>query len=161
MDSGFVGGLSFVMILDGIVFKDVNLGDLALTHGRNNAIRLNPGFTSGRTNYTASVDFPVNEVTVTPTTTDSTTDTVIKLNGVTDTDGTVTLAEGSNTITVEVTTEDIIDAETYTVVVPRRSSNLPVKNTHLTNSDTLGVGLAQTAHAASASPPERTATVTN
>ena len=76
-------------------------------------------FSSGTTSYTASVANSVTETTVTPTVNDSGASYVIKLGGVTDADGVVSLAEGSNVITVEVTAEDDETTQTYTVSVTR------------------------------------------
>ena len=47
---------------------------------------------------------------------------VIKLGGLTDTDGVVSLSEGSNVITVDVTAEDGETILTYTVTVARGPS---------------------------------------
>ena len=47
---------------------------------------------------------------------------VIKLGGVTDDDGTVSLAVGSNVITIEVTAEDGQTTRTYTVTVTRAAA---------------------------------------
>ena len=47
---------------------------------------------------------------------------VIKLGGVTDTDGVVSLSEGSNVITVDVTAEDGETTQTYSVTVARGPS---------------------------------------
>ena len=44
---------------------------------------------------------------------------VIKLGGTADADGTVALAVGDNVITVEVTAEDGVTTETYTITVTR------------------------------------------
>ena len=76
-------------------------------------------FASGTTSYTASVANSVTETTVTPTVNDSGATYVIKLGGVTDADGVVSLAEGSNVITIEVTAEDDTTTRTYTVTVTR------------------------------------------
>ena len=76
-------------------------------------------FASGTESYTASVANSVTETTVTPTVNDSDASYVIKLGGVTDADGTVSLAVGSNVITVEVTAEDEQTTKTYTVTVTR------------------------------------------
>ena len=61
----------------------------------------------------------VTETTVTPTVNDSGATYVIKLGGVTDADGVVSLSVGSNVITVEVTAEDDSTTKTYTVTVTR------------------------------------------
>ena len=76
-------------------------------------------FDSTTTSYTASVANGVSETTVTPTVNDSGASYIVKLGGVTDSDGTVALAVGSNVITVEVTAEDDETARTYTVTVTR------------------------------------------
>ena len=76
-------------------------------------------FNSATIGYTARVPNAVDETTVTPTTNDDGATYAIKLGGVTDADGTVPLAVGSNVIAVEVTAEDGITAKTYTVTVTR------------------------------------------
>ena len=80
-------------------------------------------FSSGTTSYTANVAYSVTETTVTPTKGHSGASYVIKLGGVTDTDGTVSLTTGSNVITVEVTAENGRTTETYTVTVTRAASS--------------------------------------
>ena len=76
-------------------------------------------FASGTTSYTASVVNSVSQTTVTPIVNDSGASYVIKLDGVTDADGVVSLDVGSNVITVEVTAEDDDTTRTYTVAVTR------------------------------------------
>ena len=76
-------------------------------------------FDSATTGYTASVGNDMTETTVTPTANDGGATYVVKLGGVEDADGTVDLAVGANTITVEVTAEDGNTAKTYTVTVTR------------------------------------------
>ena len=76
-------------------------------------------FDSTTTSYTAQVANSVSQTTVTPTVNDSGASYVIKLGGVTDADGTVSLAVGSNVITIEVTAEDGETTRTYTVTVTR------------------------------------------
>ena len=76
-------------------------------------------FDSATTGYAASVANDVDETTVTLTTNDDGATYAIKLGGVSDADGTVSLAVGSNVITVEVTAEDGNAALTYTVTVTR------------------------------------------
>ena len=78
-------------------------------------------FRSGTTSYNAHVANSVTQTTVTPTVNDSDASYVIKLGGVTDSDGTVSLAVGSNVITVEVMAEDEQTTRTYTVTVTRAS----------------------------------------
>ena len=76
-------------------------------------------FYPATTGYTASVANDVDETTVTPTTNDAGATYKVKLDGVADADGTVSLAVGSNVITIEVTAEDGNTAKTYTVTVTR------------------------------------------
>ena len=79
-------------------------------------------FDSATMSYSAQVSNSVTETTVTPTVNDSGASYVIKLGGVTDADGTISLAVGSNVITTEVTAEDGETTRTYTVTsrAPRR-----------------------------------------
>ena len=76
-------------------------------------------FASSRTSYTVQVANSVSRTTVTPTVNHSGARYVIKLGGVTDADGTVSLSAGSNVITVKVTAEDDSTSQTYTVKVTR------------------------------------------
>ena len=76
-------------------------------------------FDSTTTSYTAQVAYSVSQTTVTPTVNDSGASYVIKLGGVVDADGDISLAVGSNAITVEVTAEDDSTTRTYTVTVTR------------------------------------------
>ena len=86
-------------------------------------------FDSRAYTYTASVPTTVTETTVTTTPFDPDATTVVKLNGVTDSDGTVSLAVGDNVITVEVSAEDGITTETYTVTVKRAAPSAPAPPT--------------------------------
>ena len=88
-------------------------------------------FSSATTSYTASVANSVSQTTVTPTVNDSGATYVIKLGGVTDADGVVSLSVGSNVITIEVTAEDDTTTRTYTVTVTRLVS-LQQKSTDAT-----------------------------
>ena len=76
-------------------------------------------FASSTESYTASVANSVSQTTVTPTVNDSGASYVIKIGGVEDADGTVSLAVGSNVITVKVTAEDDSTTKTYAVTVAR------------------------------------------
>ena len=80
-------------------------------------------FYPATTGYTASVANDVDETTVTPTTNDAGATYKVKLDGVADADGTVSLAVGSNVITVEVTAEDENATRTYSVTVTRAPSS--------------------------------------
>ena len=76
-------------------------------------------FDSTTSSYTAQVANSVSQTTVTPTVNDLGASYVIKLDGVTDVDGVIALAVGSNVITIEVTAEDDSTTQTYTVTVTR------------------------------------------
>ena len=76
-------------------------------------------FDSTTTSYSARVANSVSETTVTPTVNHSESSYVIKLDGVTDADGVISLAVGANVITIEVTAEDGNTEQTYTVTVAR------------------------------------------
>ena len=82
-------------------------------------------FDSTTVSYTAQVANSVSQTTVTPTVNHSGALHVIKLGGVTDADGVVSLSVGSNVITVEVTAEDDSTTRTYTVTVTRAASSTP------------------------------------
>ena len=79
-------------------------------------------FASDVETYTATVTNNQTETTVTPMVNDSGATYVIKIDGVTDSDGTVTLAAGNNLITVKVTAEDGVTKKTYKVTVTRAAS---------------------------------------
>ena len=89
-------------------------------------------FDSTTTSYSADVDNDVSRTTVTPTVSDSGASYVIKLGGVTDADGTVSLAVGSNVITIEVTAEDGETTKTYTVTVTRAEAPTPAESSDAT-----------------------------
>ena len=99
---------------------DATLRSLSLS-----GVTLSPSFTSGTTSYTASVANSVSSTSVTAATTHDGATAVVKLGGVTDTDGTVGLAVGANVITVEVTAEDGTTMQTYTVTVTRAAAPPP------------------------------------
>ena len=91
---------------------DATLSGLALS-----SITLD--FDPATTGYTASVDNDVTETTVTLTVNHEGATYAIKLDGVAGSDGTVSLAEGGNVISVDVTAEDRETTKTYTVTVTR------------------------------------------
>ena len=105
------GGIAWVVPAE--TTTDATLSGLSLSSVNFGA------FASGTTSYTASVANSVSQTTVTPTVNDSGATYVIKLGGVTDADGVVSLSVGSNVITVEVTAEDDSTTRTYTVTVTR------------------------------------------
>ena len=82
-------------------------------------------FDSSTTSYSAQVANSVTQTRVTPTVNHSGASYVIKLGGVTDADGTVSLAVGSNVITVVVTAEDGHTTHIYTLRITRDSVSEP------------------------------------
>ena len=80
----------------------------------------------------AQVANSVTQTTVTPTVNDSGASRIIKIGGVTDADGTVSLSVGNSVITVEVTAEDGKTTRTYTVTVTRAESSTPEKSSDAT-----------------------------
>ena len=92
-------------------------------------------FASGTTSYTAQVAYSVSQTTVTPTVNHSGANYVIKRGGVEDADGDISLAVGSNVISVDVTAEDDGTTGTYTVTVTRAAASTDATLKALTLSD--------------------------
>ena len=84
-------------------------------------------FDPATTKYAAEVNHDVTETTVTVTVNDGGATYAAKLDGVADADGTLSLAEGSNVITIEVTAEDGNTTQTYTVTVTRAGPPLTAR----------------------------------
>ena len=82
-------------------------------------------FAPGTTSYAARVANRVSHTTVAPTVNHSGATQVIKLGGVEDADGEISLAVGSNVITIEVTAEDDSTTGAYTVTVTRAQPPTP------------------------------------
>ncbi|MDA9789952.1 cadherin-like beta sandwich domain-containing protein [Planktomarina temperata] len=95
--------------------SDATLSALSLSSGS-----LSPGFASGTLAYTASVANSVSSLIVTPTTNDA--NATATVNGASATTP-VTLALGSNTVTVQVTVQDGVTTQSYTVAVTRAASS--------------------------------------
>ena len=89
--------------LSGLMLSDIDFGT----------------FSPDTTSYSAIVANSVSQTTVTPTVNDSGAKYAIKIGGVLDEDGTVSLAEGINVITVEVMAEAEQSTRTYAVTVTR------------------------------------------
>ena len=107
------------------------------------------GFRPAVVNYTASVAYSLAQTTVTPTANHSGASYVIKLGGVTDTDGVVPLSVGSNVITIKVTAQDGETTKTYTVTVTRAappSTDATLRYVRLSGID-IGAGLGEGAYA--------------
>ena len=101
--------------------RALTLSGIAIEH---DSIFYPPGFSPLVFNYAPSVGHSLTETTVTPTVHHSFASYVIKLGGVTDTDGVIALSVGSNVITIEVTAEDGETTQTYTVTVTRAAAPL-------------------------------------
>ena len=100
---------------------DATLRSLSLS-----GVPLSPAFSPEVPSYSANVAYTVSSTTVTAVPAQSGGAAVVKLNGALDTDGTVDLAEGANTITVEVTAEDGTSMQTYTITVTSGAVGPPV-----------------------------------
>ena len=94
------------------VSNDATLSALALSG-------IDITFSTATTTYTASVPATTTQTTVTPTANHDAATYVVKLGGVVDDDGTIPLAAGANVVSVEVTAEDGVTTQTYTVTVTR------------------------------------------
>ena len=102
--------------------SDATLSDLTLSDVDFEATDrtfVGSGFHSTVTSYVGTAANSVSQTTVTPTVNDDGASYAVKLGGVADADGTVSLAVGSNVITVEVTAEDLVTTKTYTIIVTR------------------------------------------
>ena len=82
-------------------------------------------YVGNQTSFKASVYHSVSQTTVSPTVNHSGASYVINLGGVEDADGTISLAAGSNVITLEVTAEDDSTTQTYTATVNRATASAP------------------------------------
>ena len=96
--------------------EDATLDGLTLS----GVLEGNWGFMSDGFDYDVGVDNGVTSTTVTATLNDSGAEYVVQLDGVTDEDRMIELAEGVNEITVVVTAEDGRTAQPYTVTVTRK-----------------------------------------
>ncbi|WP_347848457.1 cadherin-like beta sandwich domain-containing protein, partial [Planktomarina sp.] len=105
---------SYTVAVTRAASSDATLSALALSQGS-----LSPSFTSGTLAYTASVAHSVSSLIVTPTTNDA--NATATVNGASATTP-VTLALGSNTVTVQVTAQDGVTTQSYTVTVTRAAS---------------------------------------
>ena len=76
-------------------------------------------FGPATTEYAADVDNDLTETTITATVNEAGATYIVKLGGVADSDGTVSLSVGSNVITIEVTSQDEQTTKTYKVTVTR------------------------------------------
>ena len=112
----FTGTLTMRVWCTGLASSDATLSALSLSAGA-----LDPAFAPATTAYTIDVPNSTNSTTVTPTATDA--GATIEVNGAPvasgAASGSIALAVGPNLITIEVTAEDGVTVETYTVTVNR------------------------------------------
>ena len=106
-----------------VLSDDATLSALTLS-----GVRLTPRFVSGTTSYTASVGYTVEETTVTPTTGNENA-TVEFFDGDGNSLGSgatvdLDLSEGENVVKVEITAQNGVATETYTVTVTRVEEDL-------------------------------------
>ncbi len=96
--------------------SDASLSAITLSAGA-----LSPAFQSATLNYTATVDASTDQVNATPTTSDA--NATVTINGSNVASGSasqpIQLQTGDNIITIEVTAEDGVSKENYTVIVTR------------------------------------------
>ncbi|MFC3345772.1 cadherin-like beta sandwich domain-containing protein [Paenibacillus abyssi] len=99
--------------------SNAELSGLSLSAGT-----LTPAFTAGTASYSASVGNGTASITVTPTAADA--NATVKVNNEAVTSGSpsspITLSEGGNTVTIEVTAQDGTTKKVYTIIVNRASS---------------------------------------
>jgi hypothetical protein len=105
---------SYTVAVTRAASSDATLSALTLSQGS-----LSPSFASGTLAYTSSVPNSVSSLIVTPTTNDA--NATATVNGASATTP-VTLAVGSNTVTVQVTAQDGVTTQSYTVTVTRAAS---------------------------------------
>ena len=82
-------------------------------------------YVGSQTSFNASVYHSISQTTVTPTVNHPGASYVVKLGGVEDADRSISLAVGSNVITIEVTAEDGQTTKTYTATVNRATASAP------------------------------------
>ena len=121
--------------LDKLVLSNVDIG-IGVGRGAYNHAAYLP--------WEGTVDPSVSETTVTPEPSHIASSYIVKIGGVEDSDHTVSLAMGSNTITIEVTAEDGVTTESYTATVTRSAANAPATGAP-TISGTAQVGQTLTA----------------
>lgn len=83
-------------------------------------ITISPVFASGTTEYSANVVNSKNTVTITATPVNGAAS--VKINGTNGTSGTIPLVVGSNTITIQVTSEDGLHTKNYIITITRAAS---------------------------------------
>ena len=108
---------------------NADLSNLTLSSGT-----LSPTFAAGTTDYTATVGYGVNSLTVTPIVSDTT--ATVKVKGVAATSGSPTtvsnLVVGTNIITTVVTAQNAAITKTYTITVTRTATSANADLSNLT-----------------------------
>ncbi|WP_164906072.1 S-layer homology domain-containing protein [Gudongella oleilytica] len=100
----------------GTISNDADLSSLSATN-----VTLSPDFQSTVTSYTASVANNVDSTTVAATANDS--GAIVEINGTVATSQLVVLNVGSNIINVEVTAEDGVTTNAYTITINRAAAS--------------------------------------
>ena len=118
-DKPWAGGDLLMLRIYKPISNDATLSSLTLSG-------VDLAFDPATTTYAASVPATITQTTVTPTTNHASATYVVKLASVTDDDGTIPLAAGDNAITIDVTAEDAVTTQTYTVTVTRAAPQAPV-----------------------------------
>ena len=96
------------------------LSNLTATHSTTTDVPLTPTFDSDVTSYTGSVAYPTSSVSLVPTLTDSFASiSEYTVDGNAVTDNAVSLAVGSNAVSITVTAEDATGTTTYSVAMTR------------------------------------------
>jgi hypothetical protein len=96
------------------------LSDLTATHSTTTDVPLTPTFDSDVTSYSGSVAYPVSSISLVPTKTDGfATISEYTVDGNAVTDNAVSLAVGSNAVSITVTAEDDTGTTTYSVAMTR------------------------------------------
>ena len=136
------GSDSIVIEVRGIAVElsdDATLSALDLTDSGDNAVALEQTFDAATTEYTATVEEAIEQVTVTPTVGDDgasieyldENDQALDDADTNTDEFDISLAVGANTFKVKATAQDNIATATYTVVVTRLADNTLVTNTQL------------------------------
>ena len=126
LDLAPLKGLGVNIHVDGQPVRPAPASDDATLSGLElSGAALSPAFDPGTETYAAEVANDAAETTVTPTTNHDGATYAIKLDGVGDDDGTVSLAVGENVVAIEVTAEDGNTVKTYTVTVTRAEPPAP------------------------------------
>jgi len=127
-DSATITTYSVTIIRASLIASNINLSNLDITE-----TSLDQAFMAGSTPYTASTEFLITSVQITPTSVDS--NTVITVNNVLVASGTlsqpISLLEGINDIRVKLTSADSLTQNTYIITVTRETANSFAQNAYI------------------------------